>query len=382
MSEITRELESVEPSGAVMDLLLGADLDQVSDEQKVTMLVLVRKLLGPLQHLELALLAGVEDLTEAAMAIHEPEQALVREKEHSTAADILPRLFDLLRQGQLDARRLEIVRERVVNLPSLAMITQVEDGLIDQASTLTRTELARLTTKLVATIDPTGYEQRRQKATTRDRRVEYKPLPEGQAELRVRHDALHIRQMFDTLTADARALTNDDRTTDQKRADAALDRFMGNGVNRTVQVHVTVSLETLMGLTEDPGLLDGYGPISADAARELAMHNPWRGILLDQYRHATAMTTDKYRPDARCREFVKVRDGGTCSAPGCTTPIQEIDHTVPWPQGKTDPAQLRGYCMTHHHKKHANHTVTLDPDGTTHWTTPQGRHYTTQPHQY
>jgi len=29
-----------------------------------------------------------------------------------------------------------------------------------------------------------------------------------------------------------------------------------------------------MGLTEEPGLLDGYGPLAADAARELAMHGP------------------------------------------------------------------------------------------------------------
>jgi hypothetical protein len=276
---------------------------------------------------------------------------------------------------------LEVVRERVINLPSLDMIRQVEDALVDVAPGLTRTQLARLTTKLVAEIDPTGYEQRRQKAK-KERKVEFVPLPDGMAQLRISLDALQAREAFDILTQDARALVKDDRTTDQKRADAFLDRFLGYGIERKVKVHVTLSMETLMGLTEDPGLLDGYGPIAADSARELAMHGPWRGLLLDAYRHAEALSVDTYRPTAVIKEFSTLYAGGTCSAPGCTTPVQELDHTVPWPKGKTDVAQLRGYCMRHHRQKHEHHTATLDEDGTLRWTTPQGRRYTTQPHQY
>ncbi|WP_211766486.1 DUF222 domain-containing protein [Kutzneria sp. CA-103260] len=315
------------------------------------------------------------------MALRESEQSVVRQKDRSEVLDRLPRLCEQLRRGEIDLRRLETVDERVVHLTDPAKVTQVEDELVDAAPGLTRTQLARRATKLVAEADPLGYDQRRQKARE-ERRVEFSPLPDGMAELRLRLAAIDARQCYDTLTADARALIKDGRTTDQKRADAFLDRFLGYGIDRKVQVHVTLSMETLMGLTEDPGLLDGYGPIAADSARELAMLGPWRGILTDEHERATAMTTHKYRPDTRCRELIKVRDGGTCSAPGCTTPIQEIDHTIPWPRGKTDPAQLKGYCAHHHHKKHANYTATLDEDGTLHWNIPQGRHYTTQPHQY
>jgi hypothetical protein len=125
-----------------------------------------------------------------------------------------------------------------------------------------------------------------------------------------------------------------------------LGRFLGNAKERNVQVHVTIPIETLMGLTEDPGLLDGYGPIPADMARELAMHGPWRGLLLDGYRHAAALSTKKYRPDTATREFAKIRDGGVCSAPGCNNPIQELDHHIPWPQGETRATQLMGYSTT------------------------------------
>ena len=43
-----------------------------------------------------------------------------------------------------------------------------------------------------------------------------------------------------------------------------------------VQVIVTLSLETLLGLRDDPGHLDRYGPIAADLARDLATHGTWR----------------------------------------------------------------------------------------------------------
>ncbi|MFB9609251.1 HNH endonuclease, partial [Kutzneria kofuensis] len=61
---------------------------------------------------------------------------------------------------------------------------------------------------------------------------------------------------------------------------------------------------------------------------------------------------------------------------------RELDHVIPWPKGKTTATQLKGLCSWHHHRKHDNYTVTLDSDGTTTWTTPQGRVHTTHPHQY
>ena len=306
---------------------------------------------------------------------------MVRQKVRSGVLDRLPRLCEQLRRGELDLRRLEVVDDRVVNLASPAMVAEVEDALVEMAPGLTHTQLARRATKAVATADPLGYDQRRQKARE-ERRVEFVPLPDGMAQLRITLDAIDARQAYDLLTKDARALVKDDRSTDQKRADAFQDRFLGYGVDRKVQVHVTISMETLMGLTEDPGQLDGYGPIAADSARDLAMHGPWRGLLLGPTRTAEAMTTQKYRADAKTREFSIRRDGGTCCAPGCTTPIQELDHTVPWPKGETAAAQLRGYCARHHRLKHGDYTVTLDQDGTLHWVTPQGRHYATRPHQY
>jgi hypothetical protein len=381
MEGIARELEDREPSGALLDLLMGVDVGALSEDQKVTAFILARKIKAAADHIQLTILATFDDTTELAMAAKEPEQSVVRQKVLSEVLDTLPRLSEQLRRGDLDLRRLEAVHERVVNLPTQAMIAEVEDGLVEVAPELNRTQLARRATAVVAKTDPTGYQARCHKARA-ERRVEFTPLPDGMAQLKATLPAIEARQAYDLLAADAQALPKDDRTTDHKRADAFLDRFLGKAPQRTVQVHVTIPLETLMGLTEDPGLLDGYGPIPADMARELATHGPWRGILLDKYRHAAALSTDKYRPPANIREFAKVRDGGTCTAPGCNNPIRELDHVTPWPKGKTTATQLKGLCSWHHHRKHDNYTVTLDPNGTTHWTTPQGRTYQTHPHHY
>jgi len=129
---------------------------------------------------------------------------VVRQKERSEALDRLPRFAELLRRGEIDLRRLEAVDERVVNLPNQAMITQVEDALVDIAPGLTRTQLARRATKAVAQVDPTGYDQRRQKAKE-DRRVEFVPLPDGMAELRIRLTAIDARAAYDVLTQDAQS---------------------------------------------------------------------------------------------------------------------------------------------------------------------------------
>jgi hypothetical protein len=381
MKELTRELENREPSGALLDLLTGADIAALSEDQKVTAFILARKIKAIADHIQLTILATFDDTTELAMAAKEPEQSVVRHKILSEVLDTLPRLSEQLRRGELDLRRLEAVHERVVNLPTSAMIAEVEAGLLDAAPGLNRTQLARKATALVAKTDPTGYQARCHKARA-ERCIEFTPLPDGMAQLKATLPAIEARQAYDLLIADAQALPKDHRTTDHKRADAFLDRFLGKAPQRTVQVHVTIPIETLMGLTEDPGLLDGYGPIPADMARELATHGPWRGLLLNKYRHATALSTDKYRPPALMRELAKARDGGTCTAPGCNNPIRELDHVTPWPAGKTNATQLKGLCSWHHHRKHDNYTVILDQNGTAHWTTPQGRTYQTRPHQY
>ena len=141
--------------------------------------------------------------------------------------------------------------------------------------------------------------------------------------------APEAHQLFQQICADAESLPKDDRTTDQKRSDVLLDRLLGTRTNWNVRTFVTISMETLLGLTNDPGQSAGYGAIAADAARELAMQGPFRGLLLDEYRQLSAISTGTYRPTVLMKEAILARSAGICTAPGCTRPVQEHDHIHP-----------------------------------------------------
>lgn len=68
MEELTRALEDREPSGDLLDLLAGADLSALTEDQKVTAYILCRKIHGLVDHIQLSILGGFEDTTELAMA--------------------------------------------------------------------------------------------------------------------------------------------------------------------------------------------------------------------------------------------------------------------------------------------------------------------------
>jgi hypothetical protein len=376
--ELAREMESMEPDGTMYDLIMGVDPATLTQEQLVTFTILVRRLKGTCECAELAALAHVEDTTELAMATKMSEPALARSQETAAALATHPAMADLFRRGDIDLARFAAIHERTRHLADPAMVAEVDQALADVAAGLTRTQLCRKTTALVAKADPDGYEERCRKAKT-DRRVEFSPLPDGMAKLTWVLPAPEAHQLFQQICADAKTLPKDDRTTDQKRSDVLLDRLLGNRDNWNVRTFVTISMETLMGLTNDPGQLAGYGPIAADTARELAMHGPWRGLLLGEYRQINAISTDTYRPTALMKEVNLARADGTCTAPGCIHPIQEHDHITPWPAGDTTPTNLQGLCTWHHRRKHDNYTVTRDTNGVSHWTTPAGRHHITHP---
>ncbi|MFC0541047.1 HNH endonuclease signature motif containing protein [Kutzneria chonburiensis] len=376
--ELTRDIESMEPTGAMFDLVVGVDPASLTQEDLVNFVGVARKVRAVCEWAEHEALNHIDDLTELAMATKVSEPALARSQEIAAALETHPALAERFRRGEIDLARFAAVWERTRHLSDPAQVAEVDQALAEQAAGMTRTQVCRKATALVAKADPDGYEQRCHKAKN-DRQVRLSPLPDGMAQLTWILPATEAHQLFQQICADAKSLPKDERTTDEKRSDVLWDRLRGKHTNWNVRTFVTISMETLLGLTNDPGQLAGYGPIAAEAARELAMHGPFRGLLLDEYQQISAISTDTYRPTALMKETSVARAGGTCTAPGCTLPIQEHDHITPWPEGPTEATNLQGLCTWHHHRKHDNYTVTQDSDGTTHWITPAGRHHTTRP---
>jgi Domain of unknown function (DUF222) len=92
--------------------------------------------------------------------------------------------------------------------------------------------------------------------------------------------------------------------------------------------------------------------------------------------------SETYRPPPRLQEFITARDL-TCRFPSCRQPAWrgDLDHTIPWPQGRTCGCNLGGLCRTHHQlKQHPGWTLTqAATPGVFTWTTPAGRTYTVTP---
>ncbi len=176
------------------------------------------------------------------------------------------------------------------------------------------------------------------------------------------------------------------------RFDAAIDLLTGGDTEHEsggVLVRLTVPVQTMLGLSEAPGDLDGAGPVPASVARRLAGGaDVWERILTDPatgtpHRHDRI----RYRPSEAMRQRVLDRDRH-CRAPGCDAPVWrcDADHDVPWPDGPTCECNLTSLCRRHHNAKtHGGWTTRLEPDGTLTMTSPLGRVYTTHveplPHQ-
>ncbi|WP_155855272.1 DUF222 domain-containing protein [Actinotalea ferrariae] len=118
---------------------------------------------------------------------------------------------------------------------------------------------------------------------------------------------------------------------------------LGRRTGPPARVHVTVGLGTLLGLDDRPGELAGFGPISADVARRLAMDGTWRRLLVDEPSGTVVdIGTTRYVPPPDMIELVRERNR-TCVIPTCGMPARscQTDHTVPFPREAGRPAVER-----------------------------------------
>ncbi|MCF4123727.1 HNH endonuclease [Antribacter sp. KLBMP9083] len=163
------------------------------------------------------------------------------------------------------------------------------------------------------------------------------------------------------------------------------------------QVRVTVAASTLAGRDDEPGFLDGYGPVEADTAALLATDGTWQRLVTDPVTGIlTDHSTHAYVPGVVLRQAVVERDV-TCQFPQCDRPARaaDLDHitrfdhaldpaTLPKDTpGQTRAANLQALCRRHHNAKtHHGWTAIRDPHtGVTVWTAPTGHTYQRPPTQ-
>ncbi len=171
---------------------------------------------------------------------------------------------------------------------------------------------------------------------------------------------------------------------DHRRRPASRRREAAQSGGGRSRCNVTIPFGSLAGLTDEPGELDGYGPIPAHVARELAAAGVWTWLRTDP---GTGQLLDlgrtRYRPTKALADFITARDR-TCRMPGCHRPRQHRRHRPHRPVRRRRHRPARPAATpcaeTHHLLKHrGGWRVDRQPDGTTIWTSPTGHRYPKPP---
>ncbi|ADX71907.1 hypothetical protein Asphe3_06990 [Pseudarthrobacter phenanthrenivorans Sphe3] len=284
---------------------------------------------------------------------------------------------------------------------------------------------------------PESLEVRHAKGAA-DRRVEYWKDTDGMAWIAACLPADKASAIWNRLTALARGMQGpgEDRTLSQRRADTYTQSLLTSGTNGGIsrgsgdssslhagndagngagnghgdraasadggagadgggagtdttssssiraQVLVTVPVFSLMGLTDEPATLDGYGPIPPSMARDLVANGAgsFHRVLIDPRDGAPLeIGRTSYRVTKAMRNWLRLRDG-KCPFPGCSNHSldNEADHILAWHKGgATGISNLGQPCPKHHKLRHTSGwkptpATKNEPPG---WTSPSGHHY-------
>ncbi len=301
--------------------------------------------------------------------------------------------------ARLDAQ----LAERVAGLPTWRIVQEVR-----RAAAVLDAEAAALRTAA--------------KDAARD--VVLLPGADDQATVVLTGPAVPLVRWFDGLDKQARAVkqAGEARTLAQLRFDLATgDEAVGQRrshvapasadcrVRRPVQASITVPVETALGLSHEPAWLDGYGWLSAPAARLLLVDAELRRVCVQSTTgqvvdvaerdvrpppspagvrealtrmvlgevvvHDVAWRTeDQHDPSPPLRDLVALRDR-FCDGPTGTRRTAarcDLDHEIAYPDGPTAAWNLVARARRTHQLKHRGWTPLRTPTSTV-WFSPAGQ---------
>ena len=298
--------------------------------------------------------------------------------DRALACEVMPRLCDVLAEGEVAAGHVDAVARVIGRLDEAARAELLE--LTDQVVASAKVtpvehfdrDMGRLARRLERD-DGIGHHERlrRQRSLSRwlDRQT---GLCHTRLILDPEADA-RVAAALDAAVATERAKPEtDDRTFDQLRADAFVGLITGarGGDRRAPEVSVLIDLPTLVHGTHDRTVAetaDG-NPLPPETIRRLACTAELipvvldgRGVTLDVGRSRRVAT-----PAQRTALRAMYR---TCAHPGCTVRFGDCDihHVLEWTThlGPTALDNLLPLCSRHHHLVHeGGWRLALRPDRT------------------
>jgi hypothetical protein len=314
----------------------------------------------------------------------------------------LPATLNALKNGQLTERHAKVLADESIGLDA-AERARLEEELLPFGETLTVSKFTRKARTTREHIQTRTLNERHATAVA-EREIMAIPGRDGMGWLNAHIPGQEMVAIFSRVDKIARSIDDPTRTLQQIRADVYVNLLLDEGavlppadgedgyreptLHRGVRpdVHVTVPALSLLGKSEVPATLDGFGPISCDVAKQLVgsatgwfriLTHPETGVALSYGR-------DRYEVPAELKRYLRARDE-TCRFVGCNRAAYscDIDHTIAWQDGgETCATNLAHLCKGHHRLKH--HTawkLQHDPDspGVLEFTSPVGRKYRTEP---
>ena len=300
-----------------------------------------------------------------------------------------PRTWALFRDGEISAANARRLADTLDGMPAAPDSDAAIDDRAVELAPLAPARFGERMRVLRERLHPRAIEERHREAAE-GRRVVREDDPDGMAWLGFHLPAPQAQAAWERIDQAARHLAAapaEDRTLDQLRADVGADLLTGWNDPETaprVTVGVLVPMMTLLGRSDEPGTLDGYGPIDGDTARRLAAHAPSFHRILTHPVSSTILDVDRtvYRPPADLERWLKLRDG-TCRFTGCGRAARhcDLDHSLPWSKnGRTAADNLASLSRRHHTlKERSRWSVENRGSGVLVWTSPTGHVSTSDP---
>ncbi len=327
---------------------------------------------------------------EIGLARHEsPHRASTLAGLAGVLAAEMPHTMQAFTTGDVSEWRATImVRETACLSREHRMAADAELG--PKLATLSTREIASEARKVAYRLDPHSVVARIGKAEA-DRNVTIRPAPDCMTRISALLPVAQGVAAYAALTeaADAARAAGDERSRNQVMADTLVARVTGQETAEEVEVEVQIVItdDALLGTSDTPARLNGYGPIPAGLARRLAATageklRAWIRRLyspLGDGRLVAMESTRRHFPDGLAA-FIATRDE-VCRTPWCDAPIRHTDHITPfYAGGATTAGNGQGLCeQCNYLKEHPGWRHTAEPDGTITVRTPTGHEHHSRP---
>ena len=317
-----------------------------------------------------------------------------RGQQHLGLATILhaemPRTLAAFRGGAITEWAATILARETacLDLPDRQAVDEILGADVDRLAAMGPRRLEAEARKLAYRLDPRAYVARRASAEA-ERRVTLRPAPDVMSQLSALLPAAQGVALYAALTREADSLRafGDPRSRGQIMADTLVQRATGQTTASAVPVavNVVISDAALVAGDEQPGFLDGYGPVPAELIRELAT-NPDVSVELRRL-YARPESGALVAMESTSRLFrgslalmIRFRDQ-VCRTPWCEAHIRHLDHPEGVEEGgETSYQNGQGLCEACNHTKQApGWRARPSPGGAIETTTPAGVRYLTAP---